>query len=144
MIVNGRTPGDMLEAYTLHGYNGSSCIDLCICNTNIYDNVQFFRVHENAWFTDHCCIGVCLKVGKIPSSQSDNYPLLCFPVKFKWNEAGQVLFRDMMCSNTVRDELISIKNSNVSGKQSINILTDLLCDVANSPKYKLEGNAETL
>jgi hypothetical protein len=62
-LINGRTPGDMLRSLTFHGYRGSSAIDLCISNRNVYNLIQYFKVLENPWYTDP--IVLSLKVGNI-------------------------------------------------------------------------------
>ena len=40
LVVNGRTPGDMIGNYTYNGYRGSSSIYLCICVTDMGFRIQ--------------------------------------------------------------------------------------------------------
>ena len=105
LIMNGRTPGDMLGSFTYHGYNGSSCIDLCICSKDFLSQVQYFKVHENPWYTDHSPIALSFKVGNIPVRKSTNIELLPLPNNYKWDDAGQASFTQLMHSEHVQEKL---------------------------------------
>ena len=56
VILNGRKLGDTAGKYTCHKYNGSSVVDLALCNYDFYSKINHFKVAPQPWFTDHCPI----------------------------------------------------------------------------------------
>ena len=45
-ILNGRTIGDLSGKLTCYKWNGSSTVDYGIVQRNIFNNVDFFKVHN--------------------------------------------------------------------------------------------------
>ena len=149
MLVNGRTPGDMLGNLTFHGYRGSSSIDLCITNRNIYNSIQYFKVLDNPWYSDHSPIALSLRVGDIichKDRQSCN--LSSLPTKYKWDVWGKKCFREYFKSEAILGKLASIQGntSHYSGNDAVEQLSDLIISVANKclskckTKSKKQGN----
>ena len=73
--LNGRKIGDTSGKLTCHQYNGSSTIDLSIVSWDLYEKVQFFKVLEPVWFSDHCPVKMSLTIGhsvdEIPINRSE-------------------------------------------------------------------------
>ena len=65
LILNGRKTGDTLGKFTCHEHNGSSTVDTAITSWEIYDKVQYFKVLDLVWFSDHCPVQFLLKQAHI-------------------------------------------------------------------------------
>ena len=132
LILNGRTVGDMLGAYTYHGYNGSSNIDLCIASRYVVDDVQYFRVLYNPWYTDHCPIAVNVRTGsyggKIVYPNCRLYPL---PVKFKWDIDGINKYKSLIHNSKNINIFNTINDVLSDPNEGIVKLSDVLLDTAN-------------
>ena len=63
MSLSGRKLGDTSGKLTCHEFNGSSTVDLSIFSWDFYDKIQYFRVLDPVWFSDHCPIEMSLRIG---------------------------------------------------------------------------------
>ena len=51
--LNGRKLENTSGNLTCHQYNRSSTVDLNIASWDLYDKVQYFRVLDTVWYSDH-------------------------------------------------------------------------------------------
>ena len=63
LSLNGRKLGDTSGKLTCHEFNGSSTVDLSIVSRDLCDKIQYFRVLDPVWFSDHCPIEMSLRIG---------------------------------------------------------------------------------
>ena len=59
----GKKLGDTSGKLTCHQFNGSSTVDLNIVSWNLYEKVQYFKVLDPVWFSDHCPVKMSLSIG---------------------------------------------------------------------------------
>ena len=62
LTLNRRKTGDTLAKFTCHEHNGSSTVDTAITSWEIYDKVQYFKVLDPVWFSDHCPIQFSVEI----------------------------------------------------------------------------------
>ena len=97
--LNGRKIGDTSGKYICHQYNGSSTVDLSIVSWDLYEKVQFFKVLDPVWFSDHCPVKMSLTIGhsvdEIPINRSEFVEL---DETFQWSEEGSYKFSEMLNS----------------------------------------------
>ncbi len=138
LIVNGRVPGDMLGSNTYHGYNGSSCIDLCICSNKLFESVKYFKVYENSWYTDHSPICISFKCNIIDNNGvSPN--LLPLPNRYRWDERSKIEFNRMLNNEYVRSKISTIiSNNDLDGDRAISKITKIIQQVADSTLKRLD------
>ena len=133
LIVNGRTPGYVLGANTYHGYNGSSCVDLCICSKKIYDKVQYFKVLNNPWYTDHAPIVVSIKTGYIYQPIVVDNKLLENPKKYRWNPTNIGRFKDMINSEAIKSKLGVIQtNDDMDSEIATEQISSIIQEIADA------------
>ena len=63
--LNGRKIGDTSGKFTCHQYNGSSTVDLDVVSWELYDKIQYFKVLQPLFFSDHCPIKISLEIGNL-------------------------------------------------------------------------------
>ena len=130
VIVNGRTMGDLEGKCTSFQYNGSSVIDYCIVDRQLYDSILYFNVHDVTHISDHAPISVCMNISTciFPMSETGNnaYNYSQFPQSFKWNEAR---YTDAIKLQQFQDRstVICINNYN----NNIDGVNNLCKDVSN-------------
>ena len=104
--LNGRKLGDTSGKLTCHQYNGSSTVDLNIVSWDLYDKVQYFRVLDPVWYSDHCPIEMSLSVGhilnQIPINRDHFIPL---DQDFQWSEKASYQFPEMLQSQPIQQRL---------------------------------------
>ena len=61
LTLNGRKIGDTLGRFTCHQYHGSSTVDLAIVSWDLFHKIQYFKVNEPVWFSDHCPIQLSIE-----------------------------------------------------------------------------------
>ena len=61
LCLNGRKLGDTIGRLTCHEYNGSSTVDLALCSWDIYNQIQYFKVLDPVWYSDHCPIQLTIQ-----------------------------------------------------------------------------------
>lgn len=129
-ILNGSKLGDLQGQYTSFQYNGSSVIDYCIVESDLYQTVTYFQVKDLTCVSDHTPIVVCL--GQV---QSPNFPEMKyqeFPHGFKWCEEG---YAEALNLKIFQDKINNITNKtyslNPAGVQQLNLeLQNIIVDLA--------------
>ena len=101
--LNGRKLGDTSGKLTCHQYNGSSTVDLNIVSWDLYDKVQYFRVLDPVWYSDHCPVEMSLSIGhilnQIPINRDDFVPL---DQDFQLSEEAAYQFSEMLQSQPIQ------------------------------------------
>ena len=104
--LNGRKLGDTSGKLTCHQYSGSSTVDLNIVSWDLYDKVQYFRVLDPVWYSDHCPVEMSLSIGhilnKIPINKDDFIPL---DQDFQLSEEAAYQFSEMLQSQPIQQRL---------------------------------------
>ena len=77
LSLNGRKVGDTIGRLTCHEYNGSSTVDLALCSWDIYNQIQYFKVLDPLWYSDHYPIKLTLQT----ENSSKNNPLIWINLK---------------------------------------------------------------
>ena len=104
--LNGRKVSDTSGKLTCHQYNESSTVDLSIVSWNLYEKVQFFKVLDPVWFSDHCPVKMSLIIGhsvdETPINRSEFVEL---DETFQWSEEGSYKFSEMLNSEHIQKRL---------------------------------------
>ena len=145
VVLNGRKIGDTAGVLTCHQYNGSSIVDLAICNHDIYSNVSSFRVLPLPLYTDHCPIIATIRTNKINelNNKWDDTCVTKPPSKFIWNDIGATSFINKVNSKEVSCHLNKLKTltdpDNIATSLE-KILTDIAHSTLNKSNTKTYTN----
>ena len=106
VILNGRKLGDIKGKFTCHKYNGSSVVDFIATSYNLYPKINYFRVLDPVWFSDHCPI-ICSMEVRIYRNDaeidSEYRSLQELPTKYKWDEEGANPFEEEVAKNLIKE-----------------------------------------
>ncbi|XP_073973044.1 uncharacterized protein [Rhodnius prolixus] len=91
VILNGRTPGDMLGEFTYISSNGCSVIDLCSVTSDLIPRIENFQVGKQL-FSDHLPIVLHIYCNEI-CNDDDVLPLL---PKLQWNNNMKCGFEEKL------------------------------------------------
>ena len=142
IILNGRTVGDILGDHTCYKYNGCSAIDYMCVSSNLYEKINYFRVHHLNIYSDHtpisAAIGTC---GKVMATKLNLDDFDDAPKRFLWtagdpkdsnSSAYKMKFAQLCPDVSQRIQLLS--NTPVSSKDDAiklnNDITSILLDLA--------------
>ena len=114
VTLNGRKIGDTMGRLTCHRYNGSSVVDLCICDSNLYGSINSFKVLPHPWFSDHSPICLIINTNKLNDLRNewDESQLTNTPDKYIWNEDGMKKYQNELLTNEINTELMSLLPEN--------------------------------
>ena len=131
---------------TCHQYNGSSTIDLSIVSLDLYEKVQFFKVLDPAWFSDHCPVKMSLTIGhSVDETPINRNEFVELDETFQWSEEGSYKFSEMLNSERIQkrlqEEVINkcktdANDPNIAVVNFNNIIQDISKDCL-SPKSKI-------
>ena len=98
LIANGRVCGDLRGKYTCNQRNGMSVVDLLILPEDILNRLNYFKVADFDWYSDHSYISADLPVD---ISKAHDVP-------FAWSKiVRQFQNWDLECKHKLVDELSS-------------------------------------
>ena len=104
LTLNRRKTGDTLAKFTCHEHNGSSTVDTAITSWEIYDKVQYFKVLDPVWFSDHCPIQFSVETDQyIFEEEIDMSKFQKLDQCFHWTPEGQKQFSQMLESSKIQD-----------------------------------------
>ena len=132
-VINGRTLGDLCGKFTFHNHNGSSVTDLACTSGNLNKHVNFFKVLEPVWFSDHCPIQICLNITHSPGPYVQDKTSISFQ-KFIWNKYSKEKFTTFIKSEIIHKKLdtyMYIKSFFENVDEATDTLSNIIQDVAN-------------
>ena len=137
LCLNGRKLGDTIGRLTCHEYNGSSTVDLALCSWDIYNQIQYFKVLDPVWYSDHCPIQLTIQTEKFFEEQPidmDQFENLSD--YYIWTPDGTKRFKEELESVEIqkrfRDKVLFFcdgKQSNTADTSTENF-EDILKDIA--------------
>jgi hypothetical protein len=101
-ILNGRTPGDSVGAFTCIRAAGKSTVDYIIADHLLLPNIIYFNVHDITEFSDHCLLEARLNIHYL--NETSNIPKpQCKPKwpKFIWDDNAAEIFKTSLLDNEV-------------------------------------------
>ena len=130
LTLNGRKIGDTTGRFTCHKYNGSSVVDLCICDSHLYNSVSSFKVLPHPWFSDHCPIITTISTKKLNklTNEWDTSKLTDAPDKYYWDEEGLTKYKNKLNNNETKtklEHLLTETNPDIVATNLESILTDI-------------------
>ena len=148
--LNGRKLGDTSGKLTCHQYNGSSTVDLNIVSWDLYDKVQYFRVLDPVWYSDHCPVEMSLSIGhilnQIPIIRDDFIPL---DQDFQWSEEAAYQFSEMIQSQPIqqrlKNEVVHYTKPGLDPNIAVDNFNKIIYDVSKErltpkPKFSFKEN----
>ena len=106
LSLDERKLGDTSGKLTCHELNGSSTVDLSIISSDLYDKIQYFRVLDPVWFSDHCPIEMSLRIGhNMDQMPIDRNEFIELEQDLQWSEEGSFCFSKMLGSKPIQDRL---------------------------------------
>lgn len=153
-ILNGRTKGDTLGAFTYFDNKGSSTIDYFICSEQFQSQVMAMRIHPLSYVSKHCQIGCFLTCSKQTRHPSNSVKLTPAPQINKINQNKKHEYIDMVLSQKSIEQLTNIMSKDFTLTQAgVDDLTQQLTNImVNSaqmvslpykkPTKKLKTNAK--
>ena len=143
-ILNGRVLGDLHGAFTCHHYNGSSCVDYCIVDSCLLDQIQYFKVFDI--LSDHCMIGLLIKAGFYkPTLITIDCELSALPNRYIWNETSAESYKKIFNTNVMnqkikRPENVNFYEEDINDSLDLYYTCNILHDTANISLKKANRN----
>ena len=128
-VINVRTLGDLCGKFPQS--NGSSVIDLACASYNLNKHVNFFKILEPVWFSDHCPNQICLNITHSPGPYVQDKTSISFQ-NFISNKNSKEKFTTFMKSEIIHEKLDAYTKSffeNVD--EATDTLSNIIQDVAN-------------
>ena len=134
-IVNGRLLGDFDGNFTCFQTNGCSVVDYCIVSNSLYKCINYFKVEDLVYYSDHSPITLNLKCNmfqvkhqKFTGKKID---------KFKWNEQDRINFCTVLQSEDCSDKLKTlIQNMKKNPRYAVKEFEKFVLDIANKTLKK--------
>ena len=107
-IVNGRTAGDTLGAFTCYRPAGKSAVDFFIVQQTMLKNILYFKVDTISEMSDHCLIEIKLnheliQLNEIP--RTDNLLNPIFP-RFVWTPEIALTYQSALLDDDIQNKHI--------------------------------------
>ena len=131
-ILNGRMFGDLFGHLTCFTPRGSSCVDYCAASPELINQFRYFQVKPPILsYSDHCPIGVCLKVHiNIQKNETLEYDLIPKPEKIVWNRALADKFVNLIQSPDCKESIQGFINTGILPNQtSVDSATKFISDI---------------
>ena len=137
LTLNGRKIGDTTGCFTCHRYNGSSVVDLCICDPHFYNSISSFKVLPHPWYSDHCPIVTTISTNKLNNLTNvwDTSKLTNAPDKYHWDEEGLKKYQNELNNNETKMKLTNLLIETDPDAVATN-LESILTDIANKTLQK--------
>ncbi|CAC5361372.1 unnamed protein product [Mytilus coruscus] len=117
-ILNGRTMGDLMGAYTGFQPLGSSVVDYFLASEELLPNFTYFHTHNFLPdFSDHCQISCMLKCNTKVYERNSNLALM--PDEYIWDDNSVSAFQDAINSNEIKHFIRQYKDK-IYDQDSIN------------------------
>lgn len=131
IIANGRKIGDTSGAVTCIKYNGSSVVDYCISDWNLYDHITSFSVKDFTHISDHCpivCSLKCVHGFEKISSGCKKGNKVKYVYKYMWDNDAKQKFIEVLNSDITKIKLNAFMenkyaDSNLASKDFQQIIT---------------------
>ena len=132
-ILNGRVPGDSMGRFTSHQYGGSSTVDYGIISSDLFHDVQYFKVWPLNHLSDHCPISLSLCARVKHNVENSCNKLNALPVKFIWDEKSNLSFVKAISSKSISDKILHFQiNSFKDINEAVSQFNDILNNAAKS------------
>lgn len=98
-ILNGRKLGDFYGNFTCFNHCGApSVIDYILCNYNIFNDIEYFQVHDLVPYSIHSMISCTLKINWCNFNDIfvEETPLHALPDLFLWNAHSLKSWNDVI------------------------------------------------
>ncbi|MCU7800906.1 MAG: reverse transcriptase family protein [gamma proteobacterium symbiont of Lucinoma myriamae] len=144
-ILNGRTMGDLNGKLTCYKWNGSSTVDYGLVESDILQNVEFFKVHDlMGHLSDHCIISLGFKC-KFKCNVTESHGIYELKPNFCWNSQSEYIFKATLSSDDIMGKINNILHTDKN--TDIEEMTESVNNVLNSAaesalrKKKLSKNS---
>ena len=86
-------------------------VDLSIVSCDLYEKVQFFKVFDPVWFSDHCPVKMSLTTGhSIDETHINRSEFVELDETFQWSEEGSNKSSEMLNSEHIQKRLQDFSN----------------------------------
>ena len=112
MVANGRVCGDLAGEFTCCQWNGLSAVDMLIIDRSILQRLNYLKVENFNWYSDHALISFSLKVKMMKSysmPRSWNKIVKSFQV---WNDETKQKFKRALQAPDIQSLLDDFTNCN--------------------------------
>ena len=73
-------------AILCHTPRGSSTVDYAVISKQLYDNIQYLKIHNLTHISDHCSMSVSMQINEIDQPKMNcSIKLSPLPPKYIWN-----------------------------------------------------------
>ena len=152
-ILNGRKLGDITGKFTCFQYHGRSVVDYAIANRDIFNMIEYFKVHSfRGDISDHCKISLQLnnqnntllhkqthKQNKTALSTQNT-----LPTKYYWDTSSPIAFTKAMESTEISNIITTLnenlKHNIVNIDETVNQFTNILIKAADIACIKKRTN----
>ena len=138
-IVNGRKLGGLPGQKTCFRWDGSSQIDLVICSSSIFWEIQYLKISKLIpWLSHHCLVTFSLKVDNVVNSHIPKSNLHKLPGSLIWDNDSKLRYKKALQSDVISDVIENLSNNieNYSVDESFLKITNILNHAADSSKIK--------
>ena len=118
--------GDLTGKFTCCQWNGLSVVDMLIMQRSVLYRLNYFKVENFDWYSDHALISFSLRV-KIENRHT--IPRYCKKIgkSFQdWNDETKIKFKKALQTAELRSRLDSFTNTDFS---NVNIATDTFTEI---------------
>jgi len=138
-IVNGRKLGDICGNFTCFSHRGTpSLIDYMLCDTDIFDDVEFFQVNELNPLSIHCLITCKLRAGwkKYKTPSQDLMQLHDLPAQFSWSSKVASLWELALNRDDIKSDINLFLSEFVNVDISVDTCLDKYYELLRKISYK--------
>ena len=128
-ILNGRTPGDTLGAFTCFQYNGCSTVDYIICSEEAMYLIPCMTVSPMTHLSDHCYISCHIQANDnifIEKPRQNHV----HKSGYHWNSNSVDIFKSALKLPTFQFRLTQLSKKTLDANGYCEELTDILQSVA--------------
>lgn len=134
-ILNGRKLGDLCGNYTCYNHWGNpSVIDYMLCHTDLYNDIDYFKVHNLMPSSIHCMISCCIKTGWYAYEDimfSNDNILHDLPVQYCWSRKCSELWKNALIQPDILSEINSFSTSVISASEHVNSVDECTSNFYN-------------
>ena len=126
VILNGRTMGDLNGMFTCYKHNGCSTVDYSIVSKHLFESVQYFKVHNLTYLSDHCPIGFSILAHTDLQSYTNTKDIKCnpYPSRFLWNDDAKSEFQSSLELPCMRKKIREFNETCKNTTACDNIVTE--------------------
>ena len=110
-ILNGRTSGDLLGAFTYVNYCGASTIDYFAVSPSLLSLTNYLHVGHLNEYSDHKPLYTCFSLSRIHNTEEQSFSFKNAPMPYKWDRAQISDFVNAQNDPLILNKIGNIANS---------------------------------